>query len=200
MVQPIQGFVLPWHFLWLGCDPWPMLSQTLSQQLVLSCFGFHPEVCPRRSPGPVHPPSSTVSGCWTWGGSLHTNCHYVKFWIFTSAASMSSFGQLTMQAGYVMTGRASVLMAWILFLPLSWLFNNCLILGWYLDIADFLASSLWFPCDCGYYGSHVHTVDERVNVPFVLGIQLDVIHTEEVAESNFTPELVSVIILVITAR
>lgn len=37
LVHPMRGFVLPWHFLWLGYDPCLLLPQTLSQQLVCGC-------------------------------------------------------------------------------------------------------------------------------------------------------------------
>ncbi|KAF7642044.1 hypothetical protein LDENG_00265770 [Lucifuga dentata] len=44
---------------------------------------------------------------------------------------------------------AYMLMAWILFLPLSWLLRTCLTLWRYLAVADFLVSSSWLPLACG---------------------------------------------------
>lgn len=41
---------------------------------------------------------------------------------------ISSFGKLIIPDSYFMTSRAFVLVAWILFLPLSWLFSTCLTL------------------------------------------------------------------------
>lgn len=61
-----------------------------------------------------------------------------SFCALIAAASISPFGQLFIPAGYVITGRASVLMAWTL-LP-------CLTLCRYLP--DFLVVSLWFPFAC----------------------------------------------------
>ncbi|KAF7643926.1 hypothetical protein LDENG_00230910 [Lucifuga dentata] len=46
-----------------------------------------------------------------------------------------------------MTGRVGVLMAWILFLPLSWVLSTCFTLR-YLAVADLLASSSWLPFAC----------------------------------------------------
>lgn len=41
---------------------------------------------------------------------------------------ISSFGKLIIPDSYFMTSRAFVLVAWILFLPFSWLFSTCLTL------------------------------------------------------------------------
>ncbi|KAF7644570.1 hypothetical protein LDENG_00219740 [Lucifuga dentata] len=55
-------------------------------------------------------------------------CIVKSFCVLTSVASISSCGQLIIPAGYQMTGSIYMLMAWILFLPLSWLLTTCLTL------------------------------------------------------------------------
>lgn len=59
----------------------------------------------------VYPFPATVSWCQIWSGIYIVR----SFWIFTSTASMSCYGQLNILARYLMTGRAYVLMAWIFF-------------------------------------------------------------------------------------
>ncbi|KAF7642933.1 hypothetical protein LDENG_00248040, partial [Lucifuga dentata] len=76
-------------------------------------------------------------------------CILRSFCVLTSVASISSCGQLIIPAGYRMTGNAYMLMAWILFLLLSWLLRTCLALWRYLAVADFLAFSSWLPLACG---------------------------------------------------
>ncbi|KAF7633678.1 hypothetical protein LDENG_00053830, partial [Lucifuga dentata] len=48
-------------------------------------------------------------------------CIVRSFHVLTSVVSISSCGHLIIPAGYLMTGSAYMLMAWILFLLLSWL-------------------------------------------------------------------------------
>ncbi|KAF7641325.1 hypothetical protein LDENG_00284900 [Lucifuga dentata] len=75
-------------------------------------------------------------------------CIVRSFHVLTSVASISSCGQLIIPVGYRMTGSAYMLMAWILFLPLSWLLRTCLTLWRYLAVAGLLASSSWLPLAC----------------------------------------------------
>ena len=75
----------------------------------------------------------------------------MSFLVLTSVASISSFDQLIIPAGFLMTGRAYVLMAWTLFFPFSQLFRTCLTLYRYLVVADFLVSSSWFPFAFWYF-------------------------------------------------
>lgn len=51
-----------------------------------------------------------------------------------------SCGQLSIPGEYLMTHRAYLLMAQILFLPFSWLLNTCLTFWMYLATVDLLAS------------------------------------------------------------
>lgn len=72
-----------------------------------------------------------------------------SFWVFTSEASMSSFGQFTLLTEYLMTARAYCAFWCVdIVLPIERILQTCLILWWHLEVADFLAFSSWFPCDC----------------------------------------------------
>lgn len=49
-----------------------------------------------------------------------------SFHVLAPVVSVSSYGQLIIPAGYLMTGRTNVLMAWILFLMFNWFLSTCL--------------------------------------------------------------------------
>lgn len=55
-------------------------------------------------------------------------CIVRSFCVLPSVTSISCCGQLTIPAVYLLAGRAYMLMAWVLLLPLSWLLTNCLTL------------------------------------------------------------------------
>lgn len=60
---------------------------------------------------------------------VNTSEHCEAFFFFClDIGFISSFGKLIIPDSYFMTSRAFVLVAWILFLPFSWLFSTCLTL------------------------------------------------------------------------
>ena len=68
-----------------------------------------------------------------------------SFLVLASVACISSSGKDIMPVGYLITGRASVLITCILFFPFSWLFKTCLTLCRYLAVGDHAAFS-WLQC------------------------------------------------------
>lgn len=68
----------------------------------------------------------SASECKTSGEYLRTLWSF--FFFCLDIGFISSFGKLIIPDSYFMTSRAFVLVAWILFLPFSWLFSTCLTL------------------------------------------------------------------------
>ena len=149
----MQGFAMQRHRLWLVISPSLLLPQTFSEQLV---FGYH-----------LADVLLDVLGFILYGD---LDAHQALSILFLADVQSLDIGLgveafvhceefaglhictlhlllcTAYYAGYLMTGA---LMAWILFFPLSWLFRTCLTPWWYFDVAVLLASSSWFPCDCG---------------------------------------------------
>lgn len=113
-------------------------SLALSCWYISKCFEFRSTVIfSFTRPNPFW----LVYGLWELELRKKFPCITRNFMVFTSAVSM--FSLPTMPDAYQMTGRTYIFMAWILFIPMNWIFK---ILWWYLDATALLASSLWLPC------------------------------------------------------
>lgn len=66
---------------------------------------------------------SMISGCWT---GVETSVYCGELVGLHTGSFISSFDQLIIPAGYLITHRADMLRMWILFFPLSWFFRTYL--------------------------------------------------------------------------
>lgn len=142
------------------CRHWGNLSQYTF--IVLTTSSLHVFCLLRRPPSSscwcfqgcslFHPGSRlwhslilTVVRCSQSLRALHLGWNPLCILSFPLLTPFISCGQLTIPVGYLVTGRAYMLMTWFSFVSLIWPLSIYVILWRVLTVADLFGYSSWFP-------------------------------------------------------
>lgn len=104
-------------------------------------------------------------------------CIVSRFLVFLTLASISTFGQFIILAGYLMPGRVKVFIAQTLFFPFSWFSGPALLSGGIFAMTDFLVASSMPPSQsqgCPRYlqCSNVSLTPSVLPLVFIFPLQL----------------------------
>lgn len=116
-------------------------------------------------------PMSATSSMWWWYMPCRAlwelnSPHIVRcFHVLTLVTCIISNDQDIIPAGYLITGRAYVLITWLLCFSVSWLFRTYLTFCTCLAVAGLRAAYSWLPFACGI-SRYLHLPWTSAMLPF----------------------------------